>query len=103
MFPINIEGLLQRFKEELFRSAEELRRQQVTGSDPQGQVTVVVNGMLEVQAVRLSPNAYWPDRQSAEKCILASIQNALAGSRQMIKARAKEISKGLPLDLSDLF
>jgi len=82
MFPggKNMKDLMkqaQKMQAELMRQQEELENKSFEASSGGGMVTVAVNGKLEVQSVKIDPQAVDPDDvEMLEDLVVAALQEA---------------------------
>lgn len=83
-------------RKEIMQAKDELERVRKDVSTPGGEITFTVNGLIEVKAVKINPNLKVHRLAEFEKLILSGIELAVAESRSLLAAKAKE--KGIDID-----
>jgi DNA-binding YbaB/EbfC family protein len=97
----DIGGLLkqaQALQERLASAQDELAKRTVEGTAGGGMVTVVVNGRLEVQSVRIDPTLLErPDVEMLQDLIVAAMNAAVRAAQQMMGEEMGKLTGGLKL------
>lgn len=100
----NLNGLAQVLRnassmgEKVKEMRAELSREIVTGSSGGGMVNVEINGIGEVQKMRLSPELMEQnDQELIEELVPAAMNEALAKVRQMTIEKMREATGGIQL------
>lgn len=88
--------MLQQMQDKLSRMQEELAQTPVEGSAGGGAVKVTVNGMREVQSIKIDPEAVDPDDIGLlEDTILAAISEAMKNAEELATQKMSAITGGL--------
>ncbi len=91
-----------KMKEDMGRVQDDLKNRMVEGQAPEGLVTVVANGLQEVEAVRIKPAAVDPDDlEELEDLILVAVRAALEKAKALHEEEMSKITGGM--DLPGLF
>jgi DNA-binding YbaB/EbfC family protein len=76
----------------------ELRERIVEGTAGGGAVKVFVNGLQEVQAVKIAPEAVDPDDvETLEDLVTVAVRQAVDSSRRLREAEMGKVTGGLSL------
>lgn len=87
---------VQKMQEDMARAQEELSQQVVEASAGGGMVTVKVTGGLEVQEIKIDPEAIDPeDIEILQDMILAATNEALRTAQDMVQKRLGGLTSGL--------
>jgi DNA-binding YbaB/EbfC family protein len=87
-----------RMKEDMARVQEDLKQRMVEGKAPEDLVSVVANGLQEVEAIRIKPAAIDPDDlEELEDLILIAVRQALDKARALHEAEMSKITGGMDL------
>ena len=96
-------GLLrqaQQLQEKLANVQEELGGRTVEASAGGGMVTAVVNGKLELVAVRIDPSLLEsPDAEMLQDLIVAAVNEGVRAARKMIEDEMGKLTGGLGIKL----
>jgi hypothetical protein len=99
-------GLLkqaQALQERLASAQEELAKRTVEGSAGGGMVTAVVNGRLEVTAVRIDPTLLeHPDREMLQDLVTAAVNAGVRAAQQMMGEEMGKLAGPFGLKLPGL-
>lgn len=87
-----------KMKEDMARVQEDLKQRMVEGKAPEGLVSVVANGLQEVEAIRIKPDAVDPDDlEELEDLILVAVRQALGKARALHDTEMSKITGGMDL------
>jgi len=87
-----------KMKEDMGRVQDDLKNRMVEGQAPEGLVTVVANGLQEVEAVRIKPAAVDPDDlEELEDLILVAVRAALEKAKALHEEEMSKITGGMDL------
>ena len=82
-----------RMKEDMARVQEDLKQRMVEGKAPEDLVSVVANGLQEVEAIRIKPAAFDPDDlEEWEDLILIAVRQALDKARALHETEMSKIT-----------
>ncbi|HEU5423665.1 MAG TPA: YbaB/EbfC family nucleoid-associated protein [Nitrolancea sp.] len=88
--------MLQQMQNKIMKMQEELGQTTVEGTAGGGAVTVTVNGLRNVQGVKIAPEAVDPeDVEMLEDMILAAIQDAMTRAEELATQKMGAITGGL--------
>ena len=94
----NIAGLLKqagRFREEMERMNEELKKLEVEGTSGGGMVKVRVNGKQQILSCHIEPQVFADqDTEFLEDLIIAAVNQALDKSRETASEQLSQLSGG---------
>jgi len=94
----NLQRMAQQMQQEMLRVQGELENTQVDGSAGGGVVRAVVTGKQELVSVTLDPAAVDPaDVEMLQDLIVAAVNDALRGSRELAEEKMAAITGGLRL------
>ena len=94
----NLQRMAQQMQQEMLRVQGELENTQVDGSAGGGVVHAVVTGKQELVSVTLDPAAVDPaDVEMLQDLIVAAVNDALRGSRELAEEKMAAITGGLRL------
>jgi nucleoid-associated protein EbfC len=83
-------------QEQLARAQEEVAAETVEASAGGGMVTVKINGALEVQEIRIDPEAIDPDDpELLADTVVAAVNEAIRAAQGMMEARLGGMMGGL--------
>lgn len=95
--------MIQQMQNRIAKMQAELGETMVEGTAGGGMVTVAVNGLKAVQAVKIQPDAVDPnDVEMLEDMILAAINDAMAKAEELAADRMSAITGGLGINLPGL-
>ncbi|MEE2712368.1 MAG: YbaB/EbfC family nucleoid-associated protein [Planctomycetota bacterium] len=87
-----------KMKDDMARVKEDLKQRMVEGKAPEDLVSVVANGLQEVEAIRIKPAAVDPDDlEELEDLILVAVRQALDKARALHEAEMSKITGGMDL------
>ena len=87
-----------KMKDDMARVQEDLKQRMVEGKAPEDLVSVVANGLQEVEAIRIKPAAVDPDDlEELEDLILVAVRQALDKARELHEAEMSKITGGMDL------
>ena len=87
---------VQQAQAEMMKAQEELQNEVVEASAGGGMVTVKVTGALEVQEIRVDPEAVDPeDVEMLQDMILAAVNEALRSAQELAASRMGAAAGGL--------
>ncbi|MAB90423.1 MAG: YbaB/EbfC family nucleoid-associated protein [Planctomycetes bacterium] len=87
-----------KMKDDMARVQEDLKQRMVEGKAPEDLVSVVANGLQEVEAIRIKPAAVDPDDlEELEDLILVAVRQALDKARALHEAEMSKITGGMDL------
>jgi DNA-binding YbaB/EbfC family protein len=90
----------QQLQERLAAVQDDLAARTVEGSAGGGMVTAVVNGRLEVTAVRIDPSVLErPDREMLQDLVVAAVNAGIRAAQQMMADEMGKVTGGLGLKL----
>jgi DNA-binding YbaB/EbfC family protein len=102
--PFDLLKNAQKIQEQMGSVQEKLAVVVVTGSAGGGMVEIDINGKMEVQAVRIKPEAVDPsDITMLEDLITAAMTSAMEKVRETIAAEIGSMAGGMGLPLQSLF
>jgi len=78
------------------RAKEEAAQAEVTGQAGGGLVEVVATGEQRIVSIRISDAAY-EDKEMLEDLVTAAVNDAVRKSQELVAAKLKEATGGLPL------
>jgi DNA-binding YbaB/EbfC family protein len=85
-------------QEEMLKTQESLKDEEVTATVGGGMVTAVVNGQQELLSVAIDPEVVDPeDVEMLEDMVLAAVNEALVKSREMAAERMSAFTGGLDI------
>ena len=88
----------QKMQEAMLKMQEDLGGQTVEGTSGGGAVSITVSGSMEVQAVRIKPEAVDPDDvETLEDLVLAAIKDAMAKANALASSQMSGITGGMKL------
>jgi DNA-binding YbaB/EbfC family protein len=94
--PQSLMSQAKRMKEELARVQNDLKDRMVEGAAGGGLVTVVVNGVQEIQAIRIKKEAVDPDDvEMLEDLVTVAVKAALDKSKQLHESEMGRVTGGL--------
>jgi len=107
MFPKGLGGLgdmgnmlknAMALKENIDKLKESLGDEIVEASAGGGMVTVVMNGRMEVQSVKIDPDVITPDDpEMLETLVAAALNEATRKAQEMVKEKMTEITGGIDI------
>jgi DNA-binding YbaB/EbfC family protein len=84
-------------REEMERAERDLQKRMVEGRSAQDLVTVIMNGMREIQAVMIRPDAVDPDDlELLEDLVLAAVKEATEKAQKLHDEAMGKATGGLP-------
>ena len=87
---------VQQMQSEMMKAQEELETEVVEASAGGGMVTVKVTGGLEVQEVKIDPEAIDPeDAEMLQDMVLAAVNEALRSAQELAASRMNAAAGGL--------
>jgi DNA-binding YbaB/EbfC family protein len=87
---------VQQMQAEMAKAQEELAAEVVEASAGGGMVTVKVTGALEVQEIRIDPEAIDPeDADMLQDMVLAAVNEALRSAQELVASRMGAAAGGL--------
>ena len=90
----------QKFQSQVSQIQAELAEQRVEVSAGGGMVTAVVNGKLELMAVRIDPSLLEsPDAEMLQDLIVAAVNEGVRAARKMIEDEMGKLTGGLGIKL----
>ena len=96
--PLDFMKMIQGLQRNMGEMQEKLRAVRVTGSAGGDMVEVVLNGHLEVMAVKVEPDAIDPaEREMLEDLIRAAFTDATAKVKEHLRSEFSTATDGLPL------
>jgi len=102
--PFDLVKNAQKIQEQMGSIQEKLASVMVTGSAGGGMVEIDVNGKMEIQAVRIKPEAVDPsDITMLEDLITAAMTGAMDKVRETIAAEIGSMAGGMGIPLPALF
>ena len=94
----NLQRMAQQMQQEMGRVQGELEATQVDGSAGGGVVKAVVTGKQELVSVTIDPDAVDPaDVDMLQDLIVAAVNDALRGSRELAEQKMAAVTGGLRL------
>ncbi|HYC78239.1 MAG TPA: YbaB/EbfC family nucleoid-associated protein [Planctomycetota bacterium] len=85
-----------KMQEDMARVQKDLAQRMVEGAAGNGLVSVVMNGLQDVQAVRIRKDAVDPDDvEMLEDLVTVALKAALEKSRELQKAETAKVTGGL--------
>jgi hypothetical protein len=88
----------QKMQQELLRIQEELATKTVEASSGGGMVTVVINGRLEFQSMKIEKDVVDPgDIEMLQDLVLAAVNEGIAKAQEMAKDEMAKVTGGLPI------
>jgi len=85
-------------QEEMLKTQESLKDEEVTATAGGGMVTAAVNGQQELLSLTIDPEVVDPeDVEMLEDMVLAAVNEALAKSREMAAERMSAFTGGLDI------
>jgi hypothetical protein len=88
----------QKMQQELLRIQEELATKTVEASSGGGMVTVVINGRLEFQSMKIEKDVVDPgDVEMLQDLVLAAVNEGIAKAQEMAKDEMAKVTGGLPI------
>ena len=94
----NLQRMAQQMQQEMLRVQTELEAEQVDGSAGGGVVKAVVTGKQELVSITIDPDAVDPsDVEMLQDLIVAAVNDALRGSRELAEEKMAAITGGLRL------
>lgn len=88
----------QALQSKLSQVQEEVQKKTVEASSGGGMVTAVVNGKLQVQAVRIEPSVIESgDREMLEDLVTAALNEAIRKAQQMVAEEMGKATGGLQI------
>jgi DNA-binding YbaB/EbfC family protein len=89
-----------KLRESAEKAFESLGKVTVEGASGGGEVTVTVNGRLEVMSVRIDPNLLKEgDAELLEDLVTAAVNSAMSKAREAATKSFASIAGGIPLGL----
>lgn len=96
--PASLQQQMMQLQEEMVKSQEALKEEQVTASVGGGMVTAVATGQQELVSVSIDPEVVDPeDVEMLEDMVLAAVNKALEKSRELAAERMSAYTAGLDL------
>lgn len=96
--PGNMQQQILQMQEEMLKTQESLKDEEVTATVGGGMVTAVVNGQQELLSVAIDPEVVDPeDVEMLEDMVLAAVNEALVKSREMAAERMSAFTGGLDI------
>jgi DNA-binding YbaB/EbfC family protein len=90
--------MIQQMQQRLMKAQEELGNETVEGTAGGGAVTVVMNGHLKAQSVKIDPSAVDPDDvEMLEEMVLAAVSDAVQKAQELAAQRMQAITGGLKI------
>jgi DNA-binding YbaB/EbfC family protein len=94
----NLQRMAQQMQQEMARIQEELEASTIEGSSGGGVVRATVTGKQEVVSVVIDPSAVDPtDVEMLQDLIVAAVNDALRGSRDLAESKMAAVTGGLRL------
>ncbi len=94
----NLQRMAQQMQQEMVRVQGELETVEVDGSAGGGVVKAVVTGKQELVSVTIDPDAVDPaDVDMLQDLIVAAVNDALRGSRELAEQKMAAVTGGLRL------
>ena len=94
----NIMKQAQELQERLGRVQEEAAARTVEASAGGGMVTVIMNGRLELQSLRIDPEVIKSgDAEMLQDLVIAAVNQAIRNAQQMMGEEMKKITGGLKI------
>jgi DNA-binding YbaB/EbfC family protein len=88
----------QKLQQKLAQTQEELSNITVEASSGGGAVKVIINGQMEIQSVKISPEVINPDdAELLEDMVLTAVREAVAKSQQLAAERLSGLTGGLKI------
>jgi DNA-binding YbaB/EbfC family protein len=88
----------QKMQQELLRIQEELATKSVEASSGGGMVSVVVNGRLEFQSLKIEKDVVDPgDIEMLQDLVMAAVNEGIAKAQEMAKDEMAKVTGGLPI------
>jgi len=88
----------QKMQEDMQRVQADLDRRQVEASAGGGMVTAVVNGRLDMVALRIDPSVVDPkDVQMLQDLVVAAINQAITKAKEMAQAELAKVTGGMQI------
>ncbi len=86
----------QKMQQELLRIQEELATKTVEASSGGGMVTVVVNGRLEIQSIKIEKDVVDPsDIEMLQDLVLAAVNEGIAKAQELAKDEMAKVTGGM--------
>ncbi len=96
--PGNMQQQMLQLQEEMLKTQESLKDEEVTATVGGGMVTAVANGQQELLSVTIDPEVVDPkDVEMLEDMVLAAVNEALVKSREMASERMSAFTGGLDI------
>jgi hypothetical protein len=94
----NLQRLAQQMQQDMLRIQNELESATIDGSAGGGVVTATVTGKQELLSVTIDPSAVDPsDVEMLQDLIVAAVNDALRGSRDLAEKKMSAVTGGLRL------
>ena len=94
----NIMKQAQELQERLGRVQEEAAAKTVEATAGGGMVTVIINGRLELQSLRIDPEVVKSgDAEMLQDLVIAAVNQAIRNAQQMMGEEMKKITGGLKI------
>jgi len=88
--------MLQQMQQRANKLQEELAATTVEATAGGGAVTVVINGQMQLQSVKIDPEAVDPsDLTMLEDLIVAAVNEAVGKAQALVQQRTMELTKGM--------
>jgi DNA-binding YbaB/EbfC family protein len=96
--PAALQQQMMQLQEEMARSQEALKEEQVTATAGGGMITAVATGQQELVSISIDPEVVDPeDVEMLEDMVLAAVNEALEKSRELAAERMSAYTAGLDI------
>lgn len=96
--PGNMQQQILQMQEEMLKTQDSLKDEEVTATVGGGMVTAVVNGQQELLSITIVPEVVDPDDvEMLQELVLAAVNEAMAKSRDMAAERMSAFTGGLDI------